>query len=146
MPDKLIYHCPQSLRFYLVLPCCTFLRKYLGQWEKAVNLIDVALRLTSINKPWYPTVKACSLFISNKVDQALSISEMVLDYQPNNLEALLVLGAVQVDLGMNRRARQTLNQINRLLTSVDVEAWFDNSPYRSQELIERWKSDLAMAG
>ena len=35
-------------------------RRYLGEWEKAAGLMDVAMRLTGLNKPWYPTVKACS--------------------------------------------------------------------------------------
>jgi hypothetical protein len=121
-------------------------RRYLGQWEKAIDLLDIAMRLTGINKPWYPTVKACSLFIGGMVDQAASVAEMVLDYQPNNLEALLVLVASQVELGMDRRARATTKMIQERFPSVDVEAWLDKNPYQVHELIERWKKDLSSAG
>lgn len=121
-------------------------RRYMGQWEKAIDLLDVAMRLTGINKPWYPTVKACSLFVGGKVEQAATVAEMVLDYQPHNLEALLVLVAAQVELGMNRRAKATTEMIQGRFPSVDVEAWLDKSPYQIQELVQRWKKDLASAG
>jgi len=120
-------------------------RRYLGQWQKSVNLLDVAMRLTGVNKPWYPTVKACSLFIGGRIEQAMSVAEMVLEHQPNNLEALLVLAAAQVELGMDRRAKATINTIHSQFPAVDVAEWFDKSPYQSQELVERWKNDLALA-
>ena len=55
------------------------------------------MRLTGINKPWYPTVKASSLFLGNRLEEAASLAQGVLDYQPNNLEALMVLAASQVE-------------------------------------------------
>ena len=121
-------------------------RRYLGQWEKAIDLLDIAMRLTGINKPWYPTVKACSLFMGGRVDQAASVAEMVLDYQPHNLEALLVLVAAQVELGMDRRAKATTEMIKARFPSVNVETWLDKNPYQVYELIERWKKDLSLAG
>ncbi len=122
------------------------LRRYLGDWQAAVELLDTAMRLTGINKPWYPTVKACSLFVGGKADQAIPIAEAVLEYQPNNLEALLVLAAAQSELGMERRARATAQMIGERFPSVDVEAWLDNSPYQRRDIVERWKGDLASVG
>ncbi len=83
------------------------IRRYLGEWEKAIDLTDRAMRLTGVNKPWYPTVKACSLFMGGRIEQAAAMAEMVLEHQPHNLEALLVLTAAQVELGLDRRARAT---------------------------------------
>jgi class 3 adenylate cyclase/tetratricopeptide (TPR) repeat protein len=121
-------------------------RRYLGQWEKAVELLDQAMRLTGINKPWYPTVKACSLFMGGKLEDAASLAEGVLEYQPNNLEALMVLAASQVGLGLERRARATGELIRDRFPSVDVEDWLDKSPYQHREVVERWKGDLLSAG
>ena len=121
-------------------------RRYMGQWEKAIDLLEVAMRLTGINKPWYPTVKACSLFIGGRIEQAASVAEMVLNYQPQNLEALLVLAAAQIELGMNRRAKATTEIIRGRFPSVNVAEWFDKSPYQIKEVVERWKKDLASAG
>jgi len=121
-------------------------RRYLGQWEKAIDLLDVAMRLTGINKPWYPTVKACSLFIGGRVERAAAIAEEVLDYQPNNLEALLVLAAAQIEMGLERRARATAQLVRERFPSTDLAAWLDGSPYQSKEIIHRWKADLVSAG
>jgi len=121
-------------------------RRYMGQWEKAIDLLEIAMRLTGINKPWYPTVKACSLFIGGRIEQAASVAEMVINYQPQNLEALLVLAAAQIELGMYRRAKATTEIIRERFPSVNVAAWFDKSSYQIKEVVERWKKDLASAG
>jgi adenylate cyclase len=121
-------------------------RRYLGQWDKAVDLVDTAMRLTGVNKPWYPTVKACSLFIGGRVEQAASVAELVLDYQPNNLEALLVLAAAQEEMGLHRRAQATARLIEERFPAVDVGRWLDRSPYQDRTLVDRWKEDLVAAG
>lgn len=121
-------------------------RRYLGQWEKAVDLTDRAMRLTGVNKPWYPTVKACSLFLGGRVEQAADVAEMVLEYQPHNLEALLVLTAAQVELGLDRRARATAELIRERHPAVDVGAWLDGNPYQGRDVIDRWRQDLVSAG
>ncbi len=121
-------------------------RRYLGQWEKAVDLLDIAMRLTGMNKPWYPTVKACSLFVGGRLEQAAAVAEMVLEYQPNNLEALLVLAAALSELGMERRARATAELIRERFPAVDVGGWLDRSPFQDQGIIDRWKGDLEAVG
>ncbi len=121
------------------------IRRYLGQWEQAVELLDKAMRLTGINKPWYPTVKASSLFVGGRLEEAGTLAEAVLEYQPNNLEALMVLAASQVELGRERRARATADLIRRRFPTVDAQAWLEKTPYQRREIIDRWKDDLALA-
>ena len=121
-------------------------RRYLGEWQRAVDLTDKAMRLTGVNKPWYPTVQACSLFIGGRVEQAATLAEMVLEHQPRNLEALLVLAAAQVELGLERRARATADVIRERFPSVDVDAWLEANPYQGRDLVVRWRNDLIAAG
>ncbi len=121
-------------------------RRYLGEWERAVDLLDIAMRLTGVNKPWYPTVKACSLYMGGRVEQAASMAEMVLEHQPHNLEALLVLAAAQVEMGLERRARATAELIKERFPAVDVAEWLEQNPYQQPEMIAKWKSDLESAG
>ena len=121
-------------------------RRYLGEWEKAVDLTDKAMRLTGVNKPWYPTVKACSLLMGGRVEQAAAMAEMVLEHQPRNLEALLVLTAAQVELGLDRRARATAGLLRERYPTVDIAAWLDGSPYQDRDVVERWRDDLISAG
>jgi len=119
------------------------LKRYLGEWEEAVDKLDVAMRLTGVNKPWYPTVKACSLFMGHQNEHAASVAESVLEYQPNNLEALLVLAAAQVELGLDRRPQATATAIRERFPAVDISAWLDRNPYQDEAAVERWKDDLA---
>jgi len=119
------------------------LKRYLGEWEEAVDKLDVAMRLTGVNKPWYPTVKACSLFMGHRNEQAVSVAESVLEYQPNNLEALLVLAAAQVELGLDRRSQATAKEIRDRFPTVDISAWLDRNPYQDESTVARWKADLA---
>ena len=121
-------------------------RRYLGDWEQAIDLTDTAMRLTGVNKPWYPTVKACSLLMGGRVEQAASIAEMVIEHQPNNLEALLVLTSAQVEMGLERRAQATGRLVRERHPSVDVVAWLESNPYQSREVVERWRADLITAG
>ncbi len=137
----------------IVRPTCdaTFgvagsVRRYLGEWEQAVDLTDRAMRLTGVNKPWYPTVKACSLFMGGRLEQAADMAEMVLEHQPRNLEALLVLAAAQVELGLDRRARATVELIRERYPTVDVGKWLDGNPYQRREMVDRWRDDLIAAG
>lgn len=122
------------------------IRRYLGEWERAVELLDTAMRLTGINKPWYPTVKASSLFVGGRVEEAAALAQGVVEYQPGNLEALLVLAASQAELGLERRARATADLIRERFPSVDAAAWLDAAPYHRREVIERWKDDLTSSG
>lgn len=121
-------------------------RRYMGEWEKSVGLLDRAMRLTPVNNPWYPTVQACSLYMGGRIDQAAATAEAVLEHRPDSLEALLILTAAQVELGLERRARATAELIRDRFPSVDVEAWLAGNPYQKPEMVERWTRDLTLAG
>ncbi len=122
------------------------LRRYVGDWERAIDLSDTAMRLTGVNKPWYPTIKACSLFMAGQWEQAANVAEMVVEHQPHNLEALLVLAATQAELGLERRAKATAGMIRERFPATDVERWLDQNPYRDSGVVDNWKTALAKAG
>ena len=121
-------------------------RRYLGQWEKSVELLDRAMRLTQVINPWYPTVQACSLYIGRRLEDAASTAEAVLEHQPHNLEALLVLAASQHEMGLDRRARATAELVKERYPAMDVDAWLEAHPYQSPVLVERWRKALQGLG
>jgi len=121
-------------------------RRYLGQWERAVDLTDTAMRLTAVNKPWYPTIQACSLYMGGKLEQAASTAEAVIEYQPNNLEALLVLAAAQQEMGLERRAVATAEIIQERYPAMDIGQWLEGNPYQDAEMVDRWRQNLVAAG
>jgi len=121
-------------------------RRYLGEWEKAVDLTDTAMRLAAVNNPWYPTIQASSLYMGGRLEEAASTASTVIEFQPNNLEALLILAAAQQEMGMERRARATADLIRDRYPALDVDEWFSENPYQIPELVQRWKSNLRAAG
>ena len=121
-------------------------RRYLGQWEKAIDLTETAMRLTAVNKPWYPTIQACSLYMGGRLEQAASTAEAVIEYQPNNLEALLVLAAAQQEMGLERRARATAELVKDRYPATDVDRWLSRNPYQPPDMVDRWRESLIAAG
>jgi adenylate cyclase len=121
-------------------------RRFLGQWEAAVELVDQAMDLSPVNKPWYPTVLASSYYVGERYEQAAAVAEEVLEFQPQNIEALLVLAASQSELGLDRRARATGELIRHRYPQANISEWLASNPYQDDRFIARWKNDLEGAG
>lgn len=121
-------------------------RRYLGEWEKAVNLMETAMRLSVVTPPWYATVQACSLFMGGRLDMAAATAEEVIEYSPNSLEALLVLVASQTEMGLERRARATAETIRERFPAVDVDQWLTRHPFTDPGMVDRWRADLKSVG
>jgi adenylate cyclase len=121
-------------------------RRYLGQWEEAIELVDQAMGLSPVNKPWYPTVLASSYYVGGRYDQAAAVAEEVLEFQPQNLEALLVLAASQSELGLDRRARATGELIRDRFPQANIDEWLASNPYQDDQFIDRWRMALEGAG
>lgn len=121
-------------------------RRYLGQWEQAVELVDQAMELTPVNKPWYPTVLASSYYVGERFEQAAAVAEEVLEHQPENIEALLVLAASQSELGLERRARATGDLVRHRFPRANIDEWLATNPYQDERFVERWRRDLEGAG
>lgn len=122
------------------------INRYLGQWERAVVLIDQAMGLSPVNKPWYPTVLASSYYVGEQFEQAAAVAQEVLEHQPQNIEALLVLAASQSHLGLERRARATGATILERFPGADPAEWIASNPYQDDDFTERWRHDLVGAG
>jgi adenylate cyclase len=118
------------------------IRRYLGQWEKAVVLIEQAMGLSPVNKPWYPTVLASSYYVGEKYEQAAAVAEEVIEHQPRNIEALLVLAASQRHLGLERRARATRALITERFPDTDTAQWLASSPYQDDRFVDRWQREI----
>lgn len=122
------------------------IRRYLGQWQQSVDLINTAIDLAAVTPPWYPTVQACSLFLGERLDRAGQLSAEVVEHYPDTIEALLILAAVQAEMGLERRARATVDEIKERFPAFDFDRWLEAHPYRDPGVVERWRRDLAAVG
>jgi len=121
-------------------------QRYLGAWEAAIQACRRALELVSTPQPWHCTVLASAYYIGQRYDDAAETAEHLLQAEPNNLEALLVLAAAQQALGLPRRAHATIVSIvDRFPDArrVDLAARY---PYRDHKILQRWNTHLAAAG
>jgi adenylate cyclase len=121
-------------------------RRYLGHWEKAIDLMDTAIRLSAVPPPWYPTVMACSMFMGGRLETAGATAETVVEHNPHNLEALLILAAVQQEQGLERRARATADLVRDRFPAADIGRWLDAHPFKDSAFIDRWRDDLVQVG
>ena len=122
------------------------IRRYMGQWETAVDLAQKAMDMTPVVKPWYPTVLASSYYVGKRYEDAAALAERVVEHQPRSLEAWLVLTASQSALGLDRRAQVSAEQVRERFPTTTVSEWLGRAPFQDEEVIDRWRSDLAGAG
>ena len=95
---------------------------------------------------WYPTVLASSYYVGERFEQAAAVAEEVLEHQPENIEALLVLAASQSELGLERRARATGDLVRHRFPRANIDEWLATNPYQDERFVERWRRDLEGAG
>lgn len=119
---------------------------HLGAWEAAVESAARALRLSPVPRPWYATLMASAYYTGGQYEDAADTAERVLETHPDNLDALLVLGAAQQALGLKRRARATVHTIERLYPGLRHDALWKHQPYRDPTIIDRWATHLSAAG
>lgn len=122
------------------------IRRYLGQWQQAVDLAEQAMDLTPLVKPWYPTVLASSYYVGERYEDAASTAEAVIEHQSHNLEALLVLTAAQSAQGLTRRATATADLVRDRFPTTTAAEWLKRNPFQEDDVIDRWRRDLAAAG
>ena len=121
-------------------------RRYLGEWQAAVDACRRALELSPLPKPWYRTVLACAYYVGGRFHEAAETAERVVERRPDNLEALLVLVAAQQALGLRRRAHASCALVREHFPDFRRAHLARLHPFRDPAVIERWTSHLTAAG
>jgi adenylate cyclase len=121
-------------------------QRYLGAWEAAVEACRRALELVSMPQPWHGTVLASAYYVGARYHEAAEAAEGVLQADPDNLQALLVLAAAQQGLRLPRRARATAATIMHRFPHVRCVDLAAHHPYRDPAILRRWSGHLAAAG
>lgn len=121
-------------------------RRYLGDWRAAVEACERAQGLSPIRRPWFATVQASAYYVGERYHDAIQAAEWIVDRQPDNLEALLVLAASQQALGLHRRARATVEMLLERHPHVRRDDLPQRHPFRDPDILARWSAHLAAAG
>jgi adenylate cyclase len=120
-------------------------QRYLGAWEAAVEACHRALEIVAMPQPWHGTVLASAYYVGERYHEAVEVAEGVVQADPNNLEALLVLAAAQQGLRLSRRARATVGTIIDRFPNARRGS-LASHPYRDPKILQRWNAHLAAAG
>lgn len=121
-------------------------RRYLGDWRAAIEACDRAQQLSPVRRPWFATVQASAWYVGERYHDAIQAGEWIVDRQPDNVEALLVLAAAQQALGLTRRAHATVAALLERHPDVRRDDIARRHPFRDPAIVQRWTDHLAAAG
>ena len=121
-------------------------RRYLGDWRAAIEAWRRAHQLGPTRRPWFATVEASAWYVGERYHEAIQVAEWIVDRQPDNIEALLVLAAAQQALELTRRARATVAAVLDQHPDVRRDDVARRHPFQDPSIVERWTAHLAAAG
>lgn len=121
-------------------------QRYLGDWRAAVEACHRAQELSPVRRPWFATVLASAYYVGDRYHDAAQLAEQVVEQQPDNREALLVLAASQQALGLTRRAGATVVALRERFPDVRRDDLAVSHPFRDAAILQRWSEHLAAAG
>lgn len=119
--------------------------RYAGRWQPAVELAQQAIRLTPWPFPWYRSVLASALYVGGRYEDLVDVVEPLRGDGSADLEALLLLAAAEVAVGMPRRAGATLDLARSRFPGTSTEGFVRHQPFVDPEVIERWHRHLDSA-
>lgn len=122
------------------------MRRYLGDWQSAVEACERAQQLSPLYDAWFDTIKASAYYVGERYHDAALTAERVVDRRLGNLEALLVLAAAQQALGLTRRAHATVGMLLDRFPDVRRDDLRRKHPFRDRAILDRWLGHLADAG
>jgi len=121
-------------------------KRYLGQWEEAVELASRAIRLSPLMSDWFRSTMANALFVGEDYEAAAEIAEGVVVEDETNTEALLTLAASQAALGQERHASAALDHARQISPGLNANSVRRELPYRDDSTRERFVERLKEAG
>jgi adenylate cyclase len=120
--------------------------RYLGHWEEAVDFADRAIHLSPLLSDWYTTTMANAYFIGEDYEMAVDAAEGVVSRDERDVEALLNLAASQSALGRDRHASAAIHQARRNEPTLNTEDLRQSLPYKDDETLERFITNIKNAG
>jgi adenylate cyclase len=120
--------------------------RYLGQIDDAVDHAHRAIRLSPLFATWYESTLANAHLLAGDYDEAAELAETLVAEDDNQLEALLTLAAAETELGRQRHATAAIDQARRSRPGLSAELLRHELPYRDEETLRRFISQLEASG
>jgi adenylate cyclase len=120
--------------------------RYLGQNDDAVEYANRAIRLSPLFAVWYESTLANAHLLAGEYDEAAELAETIVAEDDNQFEALLTLAAAHTALGRQRHAAAAIDQARRSRPGLSAELLRHELPYRDEEALHRFISQLEASG
>jgi tetratricopeptide (TPR) repeat protein len=117
-----------------------------SMWQDCIALIRKAMRLHPFYPPWYLYFLGVSYARVGKLDEAIANLKDCIAREPDSWIAYLGLAALYVKIGMEDKARDLVDKVNRLNTGLSLEQFKQIAIYKDAALLEDVADALRKAG
>jgi len=119
---------------------------YCGQQQKAIHHVNLAIRYTPIYPPLFKDILASAHRAAGEQAKAIEAATDAISINPNDLIARLILASAYVRSGKPDLAARMVQEVRQIEPEFSVERFAKGQPYRDQDLLNRFISDLMKAG
>jgi adenylate cyclase len=119
---------------------------YLGEFAKAIEYAEYAVRLAPIQPPFYAAVLPTAYYGCGRYEEAIGAAKAMVELGERNVEPYLIMAASQAALGRIDEARQVSLKITTLDPGFKTANYAETQPYKKAAELEKLTSHLASAG
>ena len=119
---------------------------YCGEQQKAVHHANLAMQYSPIYPPLYKEILALAHWAAGNQADATQAATEAIALNPNGLTARLVLASENVRSGELEHAAKMVEEVRQIEPTFSLERFAESRPYRDQELLRQFVSDLRQAG
>ncbi len=119
---------------------------YAGGARDAIELALRAIRLTPVYPPLYPAILAASYQACGRYDEAVRAAQVVVERQPDNVDARLILAGANAALGRHDAARAAAQDVLRIEPAFSLAAFAQGQPYKESGQLQEVVRSLRSAG
>jgi adenylate cyclase len=119
---------------------------YLGRPTDAIEFAKSAIRLTPVHFPLYPAILASAYYGSDRHEEAIAVSEEVLNRDSDNLDALLVLAGAKAAMNRMEEAHGVTQEVLRVKPEFSLEKFAQSQPYKEPQTLDSVIAMLRKAG
>jgi len=134
--ERAISLAPNSARNYLTLGA---ILNFTGQAEKAIGVLEQALRLDPHNPVAYQGTLGWSYLLARRYEEAIATQRKVLSHNRNMLDSHLILTICYSELGREEEARAEAAEVLRVSPTYSLEVtrqtWPAKDPARTEHLL-----------
>jgi adenylate cyclase len=119
---------------------------YCGQQEDAIRHANLAMRYSPIYPPLFKDILALAHRAAGEQAEAIEAATDAISMNPNDLTARLVLASAYVGSGELDLAAKMAKEVGQIEPTFSLDKFAKIQPYRDQDLLDQFVSDLMKAG